>query len=104
MASCVGAGFDALQMHAEIPKGEVAHLDRESSLSCQPRLLERDLAPKRRFNGETHAPLNRSEYEGFEFAVDTCRVSFEIPTYEPPLSSAARSSALKLATPKLERG
>jgi hypothetical protein len=69
MASGIGAGFDALPMQAEISKGEVTHLDDESSLLGQVGLLECNVTPKRCFDGETHATFNASAYECFEFAV-----------------------------------
>lgn len=71
MASCVGPRFDAVQMHAEIPKGKIAHLDNESGLSGKTRLLERDSTAERCLNGETHPVFNRSEYESLEFGVNS---------------------------------
>ncbi len=69
VASGIGAGFNALQMQAEVAKSEVTHLDDEPSLIGHVGLLERNVTPKSCFDGETHATFNASEYECFEFAV-----------------------------------
>src|SRR5437762_2241578 len=60
VASGIGAGFNALHMQAEIAKGEVAHLDDESSLLGQAGLLERNVTTKRCFDSETNATVNAS--------------------------------------------
>ena len=58
VATSVGAGLDSLKVAGEIPKSKVSHLNHESSLLGEARLLECYVAAERRLDREADAFLN----------------------------------------------
>jgi hypothetical protein len=104
MAARASSGLHPLKVHGEVAKRDVSHLHDEAPCLREPRLLERHFTSEGGLNREAFEAFYPFPNEAFEFAVYSSPYLIRDPMYEPPLSSAARSSALKQAIPKLETG
>ena len=69
MAAPICPHLDSLQVHLERSQGQVSHFDRKASSSRQIRLMESDIATKRRLERTALAAFNVIENERLEEAV-----------------------------------